>query len=184
MRIFVGAMGLIGTEPLVRALPRPLDRLLCLHTFVLLEQEAPEDDDAGAGRRQRRPPTPPPQLLLLDFIPERPTHPATAAALLTGGGVSGMARVRVMATGTRPEAVAPVVVRIGEAAAESDARNDARDDSAPMEARLRAAGAAVAASPLRLLANDCRTHTAAVLTAALGRPVTRAEVARLLAEAA
>lgn len=173
-------MGLIGTEPLVRALPRPLDRLLCLHTFVLLEQEAEEEDDPDAGRRRRLPP--PPQLLLLDFIPERPTHPATAAALLTGGGVSGVARARAMATGMRPEAVAPVVVRIGEAVAAAEGDDDA-NDSTSVEARLRAAGAAVAASPLRLLVNDCRTHTAAVLTAALGRPVSRAEVARLLAEA-
>lgn len=176
-RVFVGATGLIGTERLVRSLPAPLARLLCLHTVVMLEtveggSNGGEEDEPGGRRRPRTKGdgrAPPPPLLLLDFVPERPTDPATGLALLTGGGVPGVARARMV-----PQVgVAQVVVALAEAAGGGGSADAAV-----------AAGAAVAALPLRLLTNDCRTHTAAVLTAVLGRPVGRAEVARLLAAAA
>jgi hypothetical protein len=164
-RVFVGAMPLVGTESIVRALPPALGRALCLHTFVLLEQ----------GQHQ---------LLLLDFLPERPTHPETAAALLSGGGVNGVARARRLQAVGAVTSVAPVVRLIAEIEEEEEQRGSSSSSSSSgtsiIEQRARAAGDEAAARDLRLFANDCRTHSAAVLEAVLARRIDREDVAAWL----
>jgi hypothetical protein len=150
-------MPLVGTERLVRMLPAPLHPALCLHTFVLLER-------AGTTA------------LLLDFLPERPTHPSTAAALLSGGGVRGLARARRLESRGAVEAVAHVIRVVAEVEEVEGEEEEQQGGASPLERRARAAGEQAAARELTLLRNDCRTHTAAVLETLLGRPVGRADV--------
>jgi len=184
-------MPLFGTERVVNALPAPLRRLLMLHSYVLVEEQerqgdvlplAPSPSPSPSPSSSPSPPPPsfpppPPQrrLLLLDFLPVRPTHPATAAALLTGGSVPGLARARELPRGARLDAVSPGVRLVWEQ--EDGGGGGGRGGGGGGAwARARAAGAAVAAAPLRLAGNDCRTHSAAVLTAVLGRTVSRGEL--------
>eukprot|EP00878_Enallax_costatus_P009560 GHUV01009990.1.p1 GENE.GHUV01009990.1~~GHUV01009990.1.p1 ORF type:complete len:221 (+),score=60.41 GHUV01009990.1:76-738(+) len=77
-RVYLGRMPLVGFEAVADALGgSPAHDLLQLHTYVLLE---------GPG-----------QVWCFDFLPQHPTSPATAAALLTAQAIPGELRERELA---------------------------------------------------------------------------------------
>jgi hypothetical protein len=87
--LLLGAMPLVGFEPAVALAGRLLPGLADagrLHAFLLLRRA-----DAAAGGAQAAEGG---DAHILDFLPVDPKSPATAARLLSGGSVTGSARVR------------------------------------------------------------------------------------------
>jgi hypothetical protein len=98
-------MPLVGTEAIVAALPPALAAPLRLHSFVVVEEAAAAaaaaaDGDGGAGATSST--TNNTDAWLYDFLPDDPTAPATAAALIAGRSVRGAARKRRLAGGRLP----------------------------------------------------------------------------------
>ncbi|GIL84384.1 hypothetical protein Vretimale_15977 [Volvox reticuliferus] len=141
--IYVGRMPLVGFEavsammlPAVTLLPATLSQWFPLHSFLAL----------GSSRS-------PEECMVIDFLPERPTHPTTALALASGGSVPGQLRVRrlrgwVRGASVRTRFVMKLETPLTDTAAQCavEVFNSRWDPE------------------LRLLRNDCRHYTAALLT--------------------
>lgn len=138
IELFRGAMPLVGFERAAALLPPPLAAPLRLHTFVLLDARA-----AGGG------------CFFYDFLPEDPAAPATAAALLAGRAVRGVARARRLA------GRAPRQLPAGAALARAGALVKC-DAVAIADAFTREWG-----PDLSLASRNCRHHTAALVAALL-----------------
>ncbi|GLC46299.1 hypothetical protein PLESTB_000996400 [Pleodorina starrii] len=139
--IHVGHMPLVGFEPVAAMLPDRLTGLVQLHTFLALgSSQHPHD-----------------QCMVLDFLPERPTDPSTALALASGGSTPGQFRVRRLKGWIQGGSIRTrLVLKLGRALSDREALEAVDRFNSRWDSRL------------RLLHNDCRHYTAALLTSLSG----------------
>ncbi|PNW86982.1 hypothetical protein CHLRE_02g104000v5 [Chlamydomonas reinhardtii] len=142
-------MPLVGLEPAAELLPGPLAQPLLLHTFVALaNRQLPEQG-----------------CLILDFLPEKPTDPATAVSLATGLGTAGVLRVRRRKGPLQGRALRTrLETRFQEARSDAAVLDVVEQLNSTWDTRL------------QLLTNDCRHYSAALLTALTGRSYTLEDV--------